>query len=317
MSLATNPLLQRLTRARRVLICGAGGGFDVFAGLPLYFYLEPRAEAVFLANLSFASLGPTTGRRRGPALTEVNADTAGSEEYFPERALCRWFRREGQEISIFCFSRTGVRTLAGAWRHLVAELEVDAVVLADGGTDSLMRGDEQGLGTPGEDLANLAAVHGLDLPCKLLTCLGFGVDSFDGVSHAHVLEAVAELQRKGAFLGAFSLLPEMEEARRFLEAVDFSLESIPGSPSVVNHSVASALEGRFGNFHRTWRTRGNRLFISALMSMYWSFELDAVARRCLYLRELTKTRSYLEVERVIDDFRRSYPPRRSWEPIPY
>ncbi len=47
----------------------------------------------------------------------------------------------------------------------------------DGGTDILMRGDESGLGTPEEDMASLAAVHGLDVPEKIVVCAGFGVDA--------------------------------------------------------------------------------------------------------------------------------------------
>ena len=33
---------RRLETSHRVLIAGAGGGFDVFAGLPLYFALRAR-----------------------------------------------------------------------------------------------------------------------------------------------------------------------------------------------------------------------------------------------------------------------------------
>jgi hypothetical protein len=33
-------LISRLKGARSVLIAGAGGGFDVFSGLPLYFLLR-------------------------------------------------------------------------------------------------------------------------------------------------------------------------------------------------------------------------------------------------------------------------------------
>jgi len=36
------------------------------------------------------------------------------------------------------------------YEALAKELQVDAIVLADGGTDSLMQGDEDGLGTPME-----------------------------------------------------------------------------------------------------------------------------------------------------------------------
>ncbi|MEW6279046.1 MAG: DUF1152 domain-containing protein [Candidatus Eremiobacterota bacterium] len=317
MDLATSPLLQRLSGARRILVSGTGGGYDLFAGLPLYLHLRKSAEAVFLANLSFSDLGAGVGRPMTVALTQVDADTEGPDDYFPERALSRWFRSRGEEVAVYCFKRTGVKTLLAGWRTLVEKLRLDAVVLADGGTDSLMRGDEVGLGTPQEDLASIAAVHSLDLPCKVLSCLGFGIDAFDGVCHAQFLESVAALQRKKAFLGAFSLLPEMEEARLFLEAVDYTVKTMPASPSVVTGCIASALEGHFGNHHRTFRTTSNRLFISPLMSMYWSFDLDAVARRCLYLKELLETESYRDVERAIKDFRKSFPSMKSWENIPY
>ncbi len=318
MDFGVPPVLQRLSRARRVLLCGAGGGFDLYVGLPLYFYLRPRVEQVYLGNMSFASLRPETGRRIAPALTEIDVDTRGSDEYFPERTLCQWFQTHGEKISIFCFSRTGVVTLADAWRKLTDWLGLDAIVLVDGGTDSLMRGDEVGLGTPHEDLTSLAAVHGLkDVPYRVLTCLGFGVDAFDGVCHASFLENTAALQKRGGFLGAFSLLPEMPEAQLFLQAVDFANLALPGSPSVVSNSIASALEGHFGDHHRTWRTKGSKLFISPLMSQYWSYEVDAVCRRCLYLKELLQTRSYTDVERVVSEFRKQYPPMKGWEPIPH
>ncbi|MBX3172476.1 MAG: DUF1152 domain-containing protein [Candidatus Eremiobacteraeota bacterium] len=213
--------------------------------------------------MTFAALGQKTGRRLTPAVTCIDADTPGSDDFFPERVLSQWLRKRGDESPVYCFQRTGVVTLVEAWQAVHKELRLDTIVLADGGTGSLMRGDEEGLGTPQEDLANIAAVHALPVPVKILSCLGFGVDRFDEVYHAHFLESVAALQRKGAFLGAFSLLPEMEEARLFVEAVDYCVQAMPGAPSVVANSIASAIEGQFGNVHRTWRTEGNKL-LSAL-----------------------------------------------------
>ena len=317
MQFASLPLLERLGNAQRVLVAGCGGGYDVYAGLPLYFYLRKRVEAIFLANLSFADLPQGIGRQLTPALTEIDADTEGPEDYFPERALCRWFRGQGQEISVFCFKRTGVVTLRKAWEVLAEKLALDTVILADGGTDSLMRGDEIGLGTPQEDLASIACVHFLKLPRKILTCLGFGVDTFDGVCHSDFLEATAALQKKGAFLGAFSLLPQMEESQLFLQAVEHASQMMPACPSVVASSIASAVEGEFGDYHKTWRTKGNQLFISPLMSMYWSYDVDAVARRCLYLKEIAQTKSYKELDQVVKDFRKKYPPHKTWRSIPY
>jgi len=46
-SLLEPPLLTRLRQHERVLIAGAGGGFDVYAGLPLYFALRAAGKRVF------------------------------------------------------------------------------------------------------------------------------------------------------------------------------------------------------------------------------------------------------------------------------
>ncbi|MGC4121762.1 MAG: DUF1152 domain-containing protein [Myxococcales bacterium] len=85
------------------------------------------------------------------------------------------------------------------------------MVLVDGGTDILMRGDEAGLGTPVEDITSLSAVHGLGLGESIVACLGFGVDAFHGVCHAHFLENVAALSKEKGYLGVAALLPEMPE----------------------------------------------------------------------------------------------------------
>jgi len=42
-----------LERAQTVLIVGAGGGFDVFCGLPLYFWLKNAGKTVHLARACF------------------------------------------------------------------------------------------------------------------------------------------------------------------------------------------------------------------------------------------------------------------------
>ena len=81
-----------------------------------------------------------------------------------------------------------------------------------------MRGDECDLGTPEEDISSLLAVDALDVPQKMLACLGFGVDAFHGICHALFLENTAALIRSQAFLGSFSLTAEMEAVRAYREA---------------------------------------------------------------------------------------------------
>ncbi|MEA5362900.1 DUF1152 domain-containing protein [Amycolatopsis sp., V23-08] len=67
-----------------------------------------------------------------------------------------------------------------AYRDLVTHLGVDTVVLVDGGTDILLRGDEAELGTPEEDMTSLASVAALDGVDRLVVSLGFGIEPADG-----------------------------------------------------------------------------------------------------------------------------------------
>jgi hypothetical protein len=102
------PIFNELRAAQRVLIVGAGGGFDVFSGLPLYFNLHAAGKQVFLANLSFSNLPPhSAGRQITPELVEVTKDSEASKYYFPERHLSQWFRDHGKEVPVYAFHRTG------------------------------------------------------------------------------------------------------------------------------------------------------------------------------------------------------------------
>lgn len=317
MDVFDSPLGAALSSSKRILLAGAGGGFDLFSGLPLFFALRARGVQVHLANLAFSRLDKATGRRLSPALLEVTADSRGQERYFPELHLCRYLRRQGMEQPIYCFERTGVRPVTEAYRVLAEMLEPDAVVLVDGGTDSLMSGDECGLGTPQEDVASLLAVDALACPVKLLVCVGFGVDAFHGVCHAEFLRATAELTQRGAFLGAFSLLREMPSVRAWREATLEVFQAMPDYPSIVSASVLSAVEGHFGNHHMTKRTEGSELFINPLMALCWTFQVEAVARRLLYADLVRETNSYSELTSAIERFRLTHEPIRPWKTLPF
>lgn len=50
------PLFDALADSQNILLAGAGGGFDIFSGVPLFLALKKQHKNVHLANLSFASL---------------------------------------------------------------------------------------------------------------------------------------------------------------------------------------------------------------------------------------------------------------------
>jgi hypothetical protein len=310
------PFFEHISSAQRVLLAGAGGGFDIYCGLPLYFSLRAAGKEVFLANLSFASLDMVP--EIAPGLHEVKRNSRGMPQYFPELYLARWLETQSEHGSVFAFDRTGVKPLRHAYQVLIDQLQIDTIVLIDGGTDSLMRGDEEGLGTPEEDALSIAAVHTLETTArKYLVCLGFGVDAFHGVSHAHYLESVAMLTPYGHYLGAWSLTPNMPAFQKYAAAVEFASMHMPQHPSIVSSSIVDAVQGQFGDFHRTRRTSGSELFINPLMGLYWAFKLEGVAERLLYLDGLLETNTFRDVRMAIEDYRDSLRTTRPRKVIPH
>jgi hypothetical protein len=304
-SLATPPLFAALAPARRVLIAGAGGGFDVYAGLPLALSLWHSGVQVHLANLSFSEL-ELVDRDSWVAehVVAVTPDSASPDWYFPEGTLARWLAAHDLPSTVYAFPPLGVQTLRDAYRYLLERLDIDAVVLVDGGTDILLRGDENGLGTPVEDITSLAAVAALDLPVKLVTCLGFGIDAYHGVNHVQVLENIAALDRDGGYLGALSIPGASREAVLYRDAVAHAQAATPDRPSIVNGQIAAATSGEFGDVQFTRRTSGSTLFVNPLMAIYFTVDLDKLAARCLYVDRIEHTYGRRQVIGRIDAFRK-------------
>lgn len=89
-SLLEPPFFSRLRDARRILVAGAGGGFDVYAGLPLALALRSAGKEVHLANLSFADLyGLDRAVWVDRDVAAVRPGTEARGGYFPERSLAR------------------------------------------------------------------------------------------------------------------------------------------------------------------------------------------------------------------------------------
>ena len=101
-----------------------------------------------------------------------------------------------------------VPLLTRLYRQFIDTHSIDAIVLVDGGSDSIMAGDEQGLGDPIEDAVSITTVASLTgLKAKVLVVIGLGTDRFNHVSDAASLRTIAELTRMGGFLGSVSLEP--------------------------------------------------------------------------------------------------------------
>jgi hypothetical protein len=214
------PIFPQLAQCKNLLIAGMGGGYDIFCGLPIYFELRWRGQKAHLANFSFADIiNYRHGERLSDTLIGVDGSEPGLAVSLPEQPLARWLgQHTGEPVKLWCFHKTGTAPLLENYRLLLERLQIDGILLIDGGVDSLMRGDEDGVGTLVEDAISLHVVNDLpQIPTRLLACLGFGAER--DVAHAHVFENIAALTAAGGFLGACALTPQMPVYKAYEEAV--------------------------------------------------------------------------------------------------
>jgi hypothetical protein len=311
------PILDELAACKNLLIAGMGGGFDIFCGLPIYFELAKRGQTVHLANYSFSGIkGLSEGGtvRLSEGLVGITANYEHRVMgYFPELYVCQWFQEvRGEEIVIWCFDKVGAKPLLENYQLLVEHLSIDGILMIDGGVDSLMRGDEAGVGTLVEDSISLCAVNALeDVPFRAMACLGLGAEQ--DISYHGVMENIAEFAKAGAFWGSCSLVKQMPAYQDYESVVNYVFAKPGQDSSVINASVVSAVAGEFGDFHLTQKTLGSNLWISPLMPIYWFFDLSTVAEKSYVQSQLGMTEDFRQAWRIIVEIRQMLKLRRPRE----
>lgn len=287
------PILDHLKNCKNILITGIGGGFDIYCGIPIYLTLKELGYHVHLANYSFSDI---TFLKDGIRLTEtllgVSASVKNFLGYFPEFYLAQWFQKNrNEEITVWTFQKTGTNPLLKNYEVLTQYLDIDAILLIDGGVDSLMRGDEAGKGTLLEDAISMSAISQLNnITCKILACIGLGAEQ--DVTHFHVFENIARLTKAGGFHGICTLTPQMNVYQEYEKAVLYVQAQPAQDPSVINSSIVSAVRGEYDNYHLTNKTFGSKLWISPLMPIYWFFDFEKVVEQHLFLSQIHPTERF-------------------------
>jgi hypothetical protein len=91
-------------------------------------------------------------------------------------------------LPVYAFAKSGIRPLREAYQFIIDRRAIDAVLLVDGGTDSVLFGDEPGLGTAVEDAISMTAACAAAGGEVMLAAIGFGIDHHHGVSHYTILK---------------------------------------------------------------------------------------------------------------------------------
>lgn len=318
------PILDQLQDSKNILVAGCGGGFDVFCGLPIYFTLRDMGYTVHLANYSFTPVPIVahycnTITLESTLLEGATADIPTDLQlgYYPEGYLSRWFLEDRQEeIPIWMFAKVGPAMLTKLYQQLVAHLDIDAIILLDGGVDSLMIGNEAGAGTLLEDTISLIAVESLNVPVKILSCVGFGAEL--EVAHNNALANMASLVQQGAAYGACALTPQMPAYQDYQSASKYVWEQPSHHKSQINMRIVSATNGHFGNYHMYDDYPPRPILVSPLMSIYWFFDAMAVIHRSLLADAIRHTYTIEDAFAATIDFRKTMMGQsRDREQLPY
>lgn len=271
-------------------------------------HLKLQGKSVHLASYSFSELREIQGAEKlSSRLFRVHADCEPpSNGYCPELWLCRWWRRQFQEdLSVWCYRRVGVAPLAEIFADLSSELQLDSIVVVDGGVDGLFLGNEHELGTPETDTASLLAAYqqtGLKRSCAF-TAFGTEGTNYE-VRHADALQRMAELIGQGHGLGVSALLPQSQEGRWLSECLEFVHANLGEQwHSHMAGSIVAAMQGRFGEQILSQRCQDAPIWVSPLTLLYWFFDLPGLAEQRPYLQEALGTDSVGQLHEIIQNYR--------------
>ena len=309
------------SKNRNVLLCGCGGGFDFVHSMLLYPALKEQGKNITIGSYSF-NRPETIG---GPAQTifaqdgviakRVTAQSIPNAVYCPEVHTCSFldaaYPEDGPHSIYAYYARDfTVPLLRELYKQIADHHHIDCIVLVDGGSDSLVVGDENGLGDPVEDAVSVTAVNSLrNVSERILICVGLGSDRYNHVSDGTSLRAIAELTRTEGYLGCLGLEPK-NIAYRFYRRLIEHIYSRQTFQSVVAGMIIAAVEGYYGSqdippiLSRRLRA-GDAFYLWPLMSCLWAFEVSTVAERSLIAKWISEKSTVADCYRAISEGRKA------------
>jgi hypothetical protein len=225
-----------LSRSRRPLVLGIGGGGDVVGALATAEACRLHGAEPVVGGVTWERrpIDPQSGpraeseiegaRRLAPGVLAASPGTRVRESgvLFAESRMAGLLGEE----NVLVDATLGPEPIANGLAAAATELGSDLIVFVDVGGDALAHGDEPGLASPLCDSIMLAAAARL-WKARAVPVLGgiFGVGCDGELTPAEVLERIAEVAAAGGFAGARGLTPAI--AARLEEAV----EAIPTEAS--------------------------------------------------------------------------------------
>lgn len=291
-----------LEKAKNVLICGAGGGYDITGGVPLLTYLVGKGKCVTIGSLSFTNVEKLPNYQdfsEIEGLDYINSTNKTEKLYCPEAWICDWLEKTKQiETGIWIFDKLGAKQVSRAYEYIVKRYNIDTIILVDGGVDAVLKGNETSIGTPAEDLVSLAAAYVQNVPEKLVCCVGFGSEIRDGVLLGQALARVAELTKENGFYGVAAIESLSEFGKDYMNVVSYLFENQKGlKTSHIHGIVLDAIAGGFGR-------KGKHVYLTPLLNMIWFFNLNTVFETHCFAKHILETENMFQSAAIAEGFRK-------------
>ena len=216
----------------KTLVLGVGGGYDIYTALPWFLSLSDQEQhQCLLANYSFTDDLYKYASTEKQYIIEVSPSTVRTEKnrnYFPEHHLATSLNR-----TIYAVRLVPCPLLTTVLQEFIEEHQIKRLLLFDGGTDSIIFGDEgQIYGSPLEDSQTILAAYHSGLPCILITS-ALGIDDCNVDLY---LKRAEEMTIHNFKVGP--TLTGWEDYRRIVQS------SVP--PSIIQESILAAGDGHRG-----------------------------------------------------------------------
>ncbi|OHT17028.1 hypothetical protein TRFO_12727 [Tritrichomonas foetus] len=318
---------------QNILLTGCGGGFDFTNALLMIPFIFKMKKKLIIVSNSFSTINSTykdyetvfSNETRALAKKIVPGKDKPNSGYMPEKIFIDIINQHFPENDMELYATEAhympAPTATEFLKKLCQEKSIDCVITIDGGSDSLMKGDEYEIATIAEDFISLVTVQNLmhdkslNIKYGILIAVGIGADRVHGASDASSLRAIAELTRMGGFLGSNSINQDSLGFKMYSELL---LESKKHFQSIVGSFIAAAAVGQFGpaypdirpvkvprNFERSGvpeecitlfnldeegnehdeinnnRADKSSTYIWPIMAQFYAFDVNVVLERCL------------------------------------
>lgn len=217
--------MQENKSKQKLILYGCGGGFDIYASLPLYWDAKEKGIKVYLLNYTFSD-DIYTYTQVDDTIVPIypsTTTTKKNKDYFPELWLAKYINEP-----VYAVRLLNSEKITDALEKFIKEHDFsasDELICIDAGHDAVLFGDEKQKGSPLEDVTTINALNSLsklNLITIKLACVSAPTEKMDFKYFLEKFEIVKDNTSKTA-----ANIKYIEKFRELLDSTPAISRSVP------------------------------------------------------------------------------------------